>query len=223
MPALPAVPKVVKISIKMALQADLDVLNHFFYQYTGTLSQADAQTWCNAINTAWGTDVQPSFVTEDSHVSTTLTDLTSATAPVATAAGSVSGSAASPGLAAGSAMVVSFHLARRYRGGHPRIYLAGLPAAALFTPQQWTAAEIAGITSDLTTFRAAVVSGTPAGAGSSSQVNVSYFQGFTNHTFPSGRTRPIPTLRATPLVDSVTGFTINPKVGSQRRRNTQSV
>jgi hypothetical protein len=54
------------------------------------------------------------------------------------------------------------------------------------------------------------------------QVNVSYFSGFTNVTFPSGRIRPVPKLRSVPLVDTVTSWSTNPNVASQRRRNLQS-
>jgi hypothetical protein len=51
-------------------------------------------------------------------------------------------------------------------------------------------------------------------------VNVSYYNGFTVVTNPTtGRARNVPTLRGTPVVDTVTGIVARVQVGSQRRRN----
>ena len=53
------------------------------------------------------------------------------------------------------------------------------------------------------------------------QVNVSYYEGFEVVTdLRTGRSRDVPQLRpGGPAVDKITGFSINPKLGSQRRRN----
>lgn len=56
------------------------------------------------------------------------------------------------------------------------------------------------------------------------QVNVSYYEGFEVVTDPvTGRSRNVPQLRpGGPVVDKITGFSINPKLGSQRLRNLHS-
>lgn len=83
----------------------------------------------------------------------------------------------------------------------------------------WSAGFQSSLASNFAAFIAACVLAPPASMGTVTHVNVSYFDGFTNKTFPSGRVKPVPTLRATPLVDTVLAYTANPKVASQRRRN----
>jgi hypothetical protein len=48
---------------------------------------------------------------------------------------------------------------------------------------------------------------------------ISYYHGVTYTTRP-GRLKPVgtPTLRATPIVDDVTGITVTARIASQRRR-----
>jgi hypothetical protein len=75
---------------------------------------------------------------------------------------------------------------------------------------------------DYISFNSTIITSPPAGMGVMLPVNVSYFQGFHNFTFPSGRVKAIPTVRPVPVVDLINNFSVNPHVGSQRRRNLQS-
>lgn len=223
MPSLPVVPKVVRVDYRMSWSSDTDILNRIFVSYTGTLSLADAQTWVNAFATKWGGAGHWQQVVNSGITLTRieLTDLSSATAPqvVATPASPGTGSfAAAP---AGVAMVIQFKIARRYRGGHPRIYLVGMDNTGFATPQTWTPSFSANVEGKVVASIVDGIDAQPSAVGLTQQVNVSYYQGFHNVTFPSGRTRPVPTLRGTPLVDVVTGYGVNPNVASQRRRNQQ--
>ncbi len=112
-------------------------------------------------------------------------------------------------------------IARRYRGGHPRTYLGALVSADLAGPAIWNATTLAslvtawaGLMGDI----AARVDTWTASPGAQ-HVNVSYYFGFHNVTYPSGRVRSVPTLRSTPVIDFVTNYGSNPNVCSQRRRN----
>jgi len=219
---LPFVPKVVRSKIIHHLEADIDVMNTFFWQYSGTLSQADSDTFCAKISTEWAANVLPNL-----HSSTVLAevqteDMSSATAPTSVVVSNIAGGGGGTELGAGTAMVISARIARRYRGGHPRKYLGGLGSTNLATAQTWTAGVIAAFESAMETFVLNVDSAAIGAMGAVAAVNVSFFQGFTNHTFPSGRVRPIPNLRGTPLIDVITDWDVNPKVASQRRRNLQS-
>lgn len=226
MPALPPVPGVVRITFQAKLSGDLDVINRFYQKYSGTpgaLSSSGAVAWATACGPAWSTHLA-SFTSTDYTLETiTVEDLTSATGAVGIFDSSAAGTDASPILSAGSAAVVKSVIVRRYRGGHPRQYLGGMASDNLNTAQSWTSTFVANLATAYTAFRAACAAGCPTGIAPATDVNVSYFQGFTNHTFPSGRVRPIPTLRGTPLVDQIASFEVNPKVGSQRRRNQQSL
>jgi hypothetical protein len=223
MPALPNVPGVVRIGLKMSYGEDIDVVNRFFVSYGGSDPTAtELDTFAGVIGGDWVTNVMGNLVSTLTMESVTCTALYSSSGAEVTVPVAGSGAAGPPGVTAGAACVVSHHIARRYRGGHPRTYLAGGPVSALNDPQTWGSVFIGSIQSDFGTWTGNVVAAGWAGAGTLAFVNVSYYFGFTNHTYPSGRVRPIPTPRLTPLVDLVSGFTVNHKLGSQRRRNLQS-
>ncbi|MGO9750265.1 MAG: hypothetical protein ACLP8S_05560 [Solirubrobacteraceae bacterium] len=71
---------------------------------------------------------------------------------------------------------------------------------------------------------AGLLTHTPATFRLIGQVNVSYYEGFQVVTDPlTGRSRNVSQLRSEgPVVDRITGFSINPKLGSQRGRNLHS-
>jgi len=92
----------------------------------------------------------------------------------------------------------------------------------LATPETLTAAQIGFILAGYNAFVSAALGHVPVAAAPATEVNVSFFQGFHNVTFPSGRQRAVPTIRVAPVVDTVIAHAVNPKVASQRRRNQQS-
>jgi hypothetical protein len=225
MPALPPVAKVVRVDFHHTLTGNANIQNRVFFQYAGALSQADAVTFAALCRNQWILHTMLHLVNLLTLTSTVVTDLTSASAPQAADSGTGAGGSANPGLSEGAAVVIKKILARRYRGGHPRDYLAGpttadLAAASLKT---WSAASLTNWATDYQAFVTAVVAGAPAGMGAVSHVSVSYFQGFTNVTNPiTGRARAVARLRAAPVVDPVLSVVANPKIASQRRRNQQS-
>jgi hypothetical protein len=224
MPALPAVPKVIKCILVQSLNDDLRVLNILHFRYATALSQADSDTFAGLIGTQWSTHILPLLTSASILQNVETVDLTSATAPVSNVLIANPGLVGTESCPAGSAMVISNQIARRYRGGHPRTYLAGLPVNTLTNAQEWGATIKSNVKTGFDAFANAVISGAPAGMGAVDQVNVSYFQGFTPFQYPSGRYRNIPKLRVGgPVVDEVIHHAINPKMASQRRRNTQSV
>lgn len=226
MPARPNVPKVVQIVMFADLGGDLDVINRFFQQYTGaagSLSDTGAAAWAAAVNGSWAAHIRSFQDPAYTLVHTTVTDLSTNVGGFGDAASGGAGTGAPPGLSAAAAFVMKCHVERRYRGGHPRQYLSGMLNADLASKQTWDPTFLANFVTAYTNFRAQAAAGCPAAIGPAVDVNVSFFQGFTNHTFPSGRVRPIPTLRAVPVVDVISSFEGNPKVGSQRRRNLQSL
>jgi hypothetical protein len=220
--ALPAVAKVVRVDHHYAQYADPNIMIRLFFQYAGTLSLADATTWLTAIVTAQRTFVSAMLSSTLALNYSELTDLSSNTAPqVANSTGQVGGDG-NPPLSAGVAMVISYTIARRYRGGKPRTYLPGMSAGFLLNPSQWDPTEMASFATHWQTYLTAATT-TPGGTaiGAINHVNVSYYQGFVNHTYPSGRVKAIPQLRVTPLVDVITGLKVNGEPASQRRRNEQ--
>lgn len=222
MAALPVVPKVVRVDHHMSAEADSNMMIHNFLQYSGILSLADATTWLGICVTAFNTFVAAVLSTRVTTVLHEMTDLSSNSAPqVQSSVGAVGTDGNALG-SAGTAMVMKYHIVRRYRGGHPRVYIPGITAGHVLSTGLWDSAFLGTVVGDYITYINACRGGTvPAAIGSVTHVNISYFLGFTNHTYPSGRVKPIPTPRATPLIDTITNITGNPFPGSQRRRNEQ--
>jgi hypothetical protein len=218
---LPPVSKVVRVDYHWSQTGGSRIQARDFFQYTVALSATDAATWATAIANALKTFTTNYSNTLDS-VQIELTDLTSTTAPQVVQAAAQTGGSADPPLPAGTAMVVSKHIARRYRGGHPRLYTPGHAQTELHDPRTWTAGALTGTKTVYDAMIASIISGAPMALGTVTHVNVSYYSGFTNHTYPSGRVKPIPNLRVTPVVDAIIATTVNPIVANQRRRQEQS-
>jgi hypothetical protein len=217
---LPSVPSTMKFLFQQTLGSDADVLNRLFFTYSGgPPAQADCLSFATGAATAWNSDLASHLSTSLTLTSVTVTDLASSSGQTAVAAVSHAGSVASPGIPAGSCMVVHGHIARRYRGGHQRWYQSGIPETYLTNPQQWATADVNAFSTAFSSFAtaiAALTSGTTSGLAA---VQVSYYSGSTQVLYPSGRYHTVPTKRATGITDPVTGWTVNTNVASQRRRN----
>ena len=220
MPALPAVPKVVRVVCKQTLQDDLDVINRFYLQYSGTAPTAtQLNTFANAVATQWGANVSPLQISNAVLVLVSVEDLSSATGAVGSFTANVPGTRAGSTLSASVCGVILETIARRYRGGHPKVFLWSGAETDIQTVGTWKAAFTTALASGWAAFITGVATAVWTGGGTLTAVNVSYYSGFTNFTYPSGRTRPRPTLRVSPLVDAITGYVGRTIIGSQRRRN----
>jgi len=223
MPALPPVSHVVRVDFHESVVGGAPMQNREFFQYTGALSQSDAQVWVDAIADKWIANILAAQTTQVSLVSTTLTDLTSTSSPQAVSSHTGVGTVGGAVLGQATAVVIKKKTARRYRGGHPRIYLGGLVNPDISDINTWSAAFIANLVAAYNLFISQSLNAVPVAAAPATQVNVSYFQGFHLVTPPSGRTHAVPTLRpGGPVVDTIISHAVNPQMASQRRRNQQS-
>jgi hypothetical protein len=214
---------VVRLDLFFSYGANTRVRNRIFFTYAGAgPSNADMTTWLATVHGSWNTNMAP--VTNASLTLTQVegTDLASASGAQVITTTSRVGTLAGTALPAQAAMVIKFKVNRRYRGGHPRFYLPGRVTADLASTVAWTAGAASGVATAWAAFIAACTTTPPATFGAMSHANVSYFTGFTNKTFPSGRTRAIPNPRGTPTVDAVQSYSVNGNLGSQRRRSLQS-
>jgi hypothetical protein len=169
-----------------------------------------------------GIFVVNNLVTGCNLVLTQLTDLTTPSAPQVQDSTNAAGANGTDAQAEGVALVIRSKLARRYRGGHPRVYIPGQRSSNVAANGTWTPAFASAVLTNWNTFVSQCLVNVPVAAAPATEVNVSYFQGFTNKTFPSLRIHPVPTPRAVPLIDAVISHSVNPLPASQRRRNVQS-
>jgi hypothetical protein len=178
---------------------------------------------CTSIGTAWNTDLASWATPQVTLTEVLITDLTSPTAAQAAVAVSHAGTRTGTNLAAGTAVLLGFPIARRYRGGKPRIYLPFFSSNDLASDNSWVTASVTGLVTAFGTFVGAIYTAVNVWGGGPQQVNVSYYEGFTVYNPDPGviRAKNIPTKRAVPLVDVVTSIVGNPRPASQRRRNLQ--
>ena len=219
MPALPAVPNVIRVTVKQSYGDDVDILNRCYFSWSGSTTQVSLGLMATGLAAAWHAHIALYQYTGLNLVSVECVDLTSDSAPLAYYEPGTSGQNAGTNLPAGSAAVLQFEINRRYRGGKPKMFLSGINAGQMQTPQTLTAAAIADF---ITGWLAFVLAALVTWGGLTtlvSQVNVSYYEGFTNTVGPTGRARVKPTLRMVPVVDLIVGVNVNPSIASQRRRN----
>ena len=224
MPSLQDVPGVVKCTLKYTQGNDLDVVNSFFMSYGGTdptLTELD--TFAGTVATQYGTHLKslaPNAVTSTEVICTALY---SHSGPESAVPNSISGTRGSTYLGAAVCAIFQFKVARRFRGGHYRMYAPfGIETDLGTGINEWDSSFISACETGWDAFITAISTTPWTGSGSMAQCGVSYYEGFTNHTYPNNRVRAIPNPRTPPLVDPIDVVTLNPKLGSQRRRNLQS-
>lgn len=223
MPALPNVAKVIRVQFLSSVQGNVRVQDRMYFNFAGAgPTVADLNTLGLTIANAWGTNFSSLQTPSAILIGVLLTDLTSAVGAQTQLTVSKVGTGGAATIPTGSAAVVKFKISRRYRGGHPRFYFPGVPQNQEGTGQSWLSTYTAALATAFQAFVTACELAPPANIGVMTHVNVGYFSGFTNKTFPSGRIHPVPTVRATPFQDVVIGYSVNPNFGSQRRRNLQS-
>lgn len=223
MPPLPPVNKVIRVILTQLFGEDTNVQNRLYIAYQGSApSPAQLNSYAVTIAGFWNSNLAAQFQAGLTLKRVDLEDLTSALGNIGSTTVNFSGTDTGVTLPGGMALVLQQKITRRYRGGHPRLYFAGISNAHLLTDQTWNSTYTAGFITAWNNFVTNVNANPPTGVGPTQFVNVSYFQGFTNVTFPSGRTRPVPSRRVTPLQDLIINYSVNPKVASQRRRNLQS-
>jgi hypothetical protein len=219
-PPLPAVAKVIKTDLIWSDEVNTDIVTRFFAEYSGSApSDADLDGWCASLADAYESALaglaNPNVILS----AINAIDLSSATGAIGVAAPAVTGTRTGDPVSIGTAVVDSYSIARRYRGGHPRGYWPFGNSLDLGTLQTWADAFVAEAQSEFNAWWLDVGTSGWSGAGTINHVNVSYFSGFTVVINPmTGRARNVPTLRGIPIVDLVAGTTVRTKVGTQRRR-----
>lgn len=203
MPPLPNAPNIVLIRLKGSISGT--TWNCIFHiQYAGTApSVADLQAAGATINSSVIAQFGPLYPPTTVFTGCDLADLTSPTASQATVTASAAGSRAGSGLPAGSAVVTSWAINVRYRGGHPRTYWPVGCIADLTNPRQITAAFATAVNASSTAFRTALNGITWAGA-TNKMVTVSYVRNNVH--------------LANPVPYTINGNSVHQRLDTQRRR-----
>lgn len=219
-PPLPASP-VVRVRLDYTTTSGTDMGSRFYLGYSGgSPAAADCVTLANDIATAWNSHLASVVYTNVSLTEVDVQDIASHTGAFGSADVSHPGLMAGATLTANAATNVEFDIARRYRGGKPRMFLPPPDATTLANLEKYSTTFIGNVNTGIQAFFSQIEALSVGSMGALTHVNVSYYQGFTNITNSSGRTSAAPKYRTTALVDTVTGYACKAVVGSQRRRRT---
>lgn len=222
MPALPPVPGVVKLSQQFSYSGNATPLNRFFIHYSGTApTSAQLSTFCGVVGTSWGANFVAATSGDVIGQSAAAEDLSSSTAAVGSATFSHTGTRTGDGLPPGTCAMEQFIIARRYRGGKPKIFLPFGTSTDLTGAGVWSGSALTAFNTAWANHIVAILAGGWTGAGTLTHVSVSYYEGFTAVQNPvTGRWRNVAKLRVGgPVVDAVVSYSIEQGISSQRRRN----
>jgi hypothetical protein len=223
MPPLPSPGNVLRLHARFGPSDSNQWGIRNYFTYSGG---APTGTECTAAATQWFSEIQSNIMPlVDSNIfltEATVIDLSSDTGNEGVHSGSQAGGDSSGKVPEDVCAVIGHTIGRRYRGGKPKTFLPPGGEGALADLKSWTSDFTSALDAAWGSMIADFLAFTTGGLSLVNIVNVSYYHGFTVFTTPSGRARNIPTPRATPVVDDITGHTVNGTVGSQRRRRFAS-
>lgn len=224
MPALPPAPSVIDIALDFALTATLKGSSRFYMLYTGgPPNGAQLNTLATDVSTTWSSDLNSLMTNEFELTQIVCTDLSSPSAARGEWTGSIAGGNSShAAVTLDTATLLNFQIARRYRGGKPKMFLpiGTIGDISGDPPNTWGSTFIEAVDTGWGSFQTALKALTGIGMTLTNQVNVSYYSGFASVQNPvTKRWRNIPTPRTgSAQIDAITNFTCNPTMSQQRRR-----
>jgi len=219
MVALKPVPGVVKFRFYHHVGSDTDISSHLYYRTGQAPTQAQAQSAADAAHTAYVTNCIGLLHNLSSLVSVTCTDLSDPAGPVGSNVTGAAGTRAQGEVPANAVALLNIHVARRYRGGKPRVYWPWGAAPDIQTPQTWSTTFVTACNTALAALDQAIHDNLVTWAPSAGICSVSYFTGRQWIPDHLGNYHRIPTPRDTPLIETVQGaLAINTIIGSQRGR-----
>lgn len=224
MPPLPSVPNVVRIKHTFTDATDLSAQTRMHFGYTGgPPTNADALALATAIHAAFVTDMQGLMADDLGLTALEVLDLSSPSGGVGVDITLSQGTRGLDYLSAGTAVLVQMRIARRYRGGKPRMYWPIGVSTDLASATAWQAGSQAAFLTGFNNYQIAVGGLTSGTTVLTDLKNVSYYEGFTSVLNPiTGRTKDVAKLRVGgPVVDTVTSLNVDLRPASQRRRNQQ--
>lgn len=223
MAALPPLPKTLQMQLIYAWGSNANIRNMLYFTYSGGVSAGDLLVLTRNMKTQWGLHMAPQTVS-DCFLDTVFgNDLNSNLGAQAIDGNpAVVGTAAGTRTTAGAAFVIGNESALKYRGGHSRTYLPGMPEPNTSDSNSWsTVAQQAILTAWSAFITAFITTAVPAAVGTLQQV-VAHRFGKTAGSPVSTADIDVPSVPLTsPFTQPITGYRTNPQVGSQRRRNQQ--
>lgn len=216
----PPPANVLRCAISGTTQALYQWGSRFFISYSGTTPDtSDCEIVANKIITEWTSQFVPLTYAGIVLTAATVTDLSSDTGANYESTTSEAGTRSGSGLPDDVAMNVSFKISRRYRGGHPKIFLPLGVNGDLTDAAHWGSTFLGEVNSAWGSFMSGILAVTGLGTTLVNHVNVSFYSGYlTVGPGVNGKLKYPPKARTTALIDQVTAHDAQAEIASQRRR-----
>jgi len=192
----------------------------FYVGYSGGPPTAgNCLTFAEDIVGAWHTRVDPYRASTVTNSSCDVVDLSSDTGNSGTADVDTTGGVSSASCDNQVAAVVKFEIARRYRGGKPKMFVPGISVDYILDNSHWTVAFCNDMGTAFTNWNDDITAISAGGVDLNGVFNVGYYKGFTSIENPiTHRWRNVPSYLAAPNTDIIESFTCDQVFGSQKRR-----
>lgn len=221
-PPLPDVPTL-RVRLIYNTQNVQAASNRLYFKYAGSApSGANCIAIAGDIAAAWETNIAPLVNSSDSLTEVDVLDIATNSGLSGQWTGSNSGSRSGTEPPIQVATNVEFGIARRYRGGKPRMFLPPGVVGDITNGWEWASEFLTEVNTGVAAFFAACNAISVGEVGALAHTNLSYFSGFKNLANSSGRERAVPQYRDTALTDVITGYYAKQVLGSQRRRRTST-
>lgn len=196
-----------------------DAGSRFYLSYAGAAPTAgNCITLAGDVEAAWLTNLAPLIPVDFSLVEVDVLDIASESGASGQWTGDEAGTRSGVAFPAQVATNVEYDIARRYRGGKPRMFLPPGNQEDGLDAGHWSTTFIDDVNAGVAAFFTELAGLSIGAMGALAHVSLSYYKGFENITNSSGRERAVPTYRAAALVDLVNNYSCKGQMGSQRRR-----
>lgn len=210
MQPLPDAEKCLAIVLK-GTASSMPWANVLHAKYSGTPpDQSTIDSFTTAVKNWWIANIANLIHSSASITSVTVTDLNSRTGLVGFNGTATAGSGIGTALPNSVSYCVQFKIARRYRGGHPRVYMPAMIATQQANATQVTAGYRTSAINAWTAFKTAIEAYTGPSLSPVKHCSISYYSG------KDAQGKPI--LRTTPIADIITGYGGDLRMDSQRHR-----
>jgi len=222
-PPLPASP-CLRIGLDYTNTSDTSKAgSRFFLSYEGAApTPGNCATIAGDIAAAWASHISALVSTQWHLTEVDVLDIATYSGASGSWEGSNAGSNGTTPPPANCAINVEFDIARRYRGGKPRMFLPPGDISDTTDAGHWSTGFITSVNTDFAAFMAAVEAISVGAVGVLAHVNLRYYSGFKNIENSSGRMRAVPQYLPAATLDTIQAYSAKVLVGSQRRRRAST-
>lgn len=211
MPELPSPGPYIKVQLVWDIGPNNTGMNVLHYFYSGARPNAtDCTSLATRAAAGFTTAVGALFHTATILKQVVVTDMQGNDGAQGSWTGSHPGTDIQAFVPAGSAILMSLHVAARYRGGHPRVYWPPGTSGSMASTTAWSTTFISSAQTALSAFLNNLQNFTAGGTVTGSQYAISYYKG----KDANGK----PAVRPTPLPLAVTSRTVQTQIASMRPR-----